>query len=220
MSERTSHGHGHRPFLPALGKHLPVRFYDTLGTVMGAPRLYRAVASAADHLGTQPLVVDVGSGSGALLRTVGRLRPDARLLGVDPDERMLGTARRKAARSRHAAVRAARWELGYAQELPLDDGSVDLVCSSLMFHHLDPEGRTAMLGEVRRVLRGGGELVLADFDGGRGGIPGVFLRDSPLIAFGPGEVRGLVSAAGFTVTATRQVPLLLGGVEVLRAVVQ
>jgi SAM-dependent methyltransferase len=217
MSERISHGHGHRQFLPALGKHLPVRYYDALGLVMGAPRMYRAVASAADHLGPRPLVLDVGSGSGALLRAVGGRRPDARLLGVDPDERMLGTARRKAARSRNSAVRAARWELGYAQELPVDDGSVDLVCSSLMFHHLDPDGRPAMLAEVRRVLRPGGELVLADFDGSRGWLSGTFLRDSPLLAFGPGDVQALVEAAGFTVTATRQVSLLLGGVEILRA---
>jgi ubiquinone/menaquinone biosynthesis C-methylase UbiE len=219
MSERTSHGHGHRPFLPALGK-LPVSYYDALGLVLGAPRMYRAIASAADHLGAGPLVLDVGSGSGALLRTVGRRRPDARLLGVDPDERMLAQARRKAARSRHAAVRAARWELGYAQELPVGDDSVDLVCSSLMFHHLDPESRPAMLAEVRRVLRPGGVFVLADFDGSRGGIPGPFLRDSPLLAFGPGEVRGLLEVGGFVVTGVRRVRLLLGGVEVLVAAVQ
>jgi len=220
MSERTSHGHGHRPFLPALGKHLPVRFYDVLGGLLGAPRMYRAIAAAVGAGGPGSFVVDVGSGSGALLRTIGRSRPDARLLGVDPDDRMLATARRKAARSRHAAVRAARWERGYAQELPAADGSVDVVCSSLMFHHLDPDGRTEMLAEVRRVLRPDGELVLADFDGSSGGIPGSFLRDSPLLAFGPGEVQALVEAAGFTVMATRHVRLLLGGVEILRATVR
>jgi ubiquinone/menaquinone biosynthesis C-methylase UbiE len=217
MSERTSHGHGHRPFLPALGEHRPVGFYDVLGVLLGAPRMYRAIASAAAQSAPQALVVDVGSGSGALLRTLGALRPDARLLGVDPDERMLDQARRKATRSRHAAVRAARWERGFAQELPLADGSADLVCSSLMFHHLEPEGRTEMLAEVRRVLRPGGQLVLADFDGSRSRVAGVFFRHSPLRAFGPGDVRALLEAAGFTVTATRQVRLRLGGVEILRA---
>jgi SAM-dependent methyltransferase len=210
------HGHGHRSFLPALGEHRPPVFYDALGRLIGAPRMHAAVAEVADlDASSQATVVDVGCGTGALLRRVGRDRPGVRIVGIDPDERMLTTARRKAARSRDRAVRDARWERGYAQEVPVADGSCDLVLSSLMFHHLDVAGRAEMLTEVRRVLRPGGALVLADFDGTPGPLP--LRRRSPVLAFGPGELQTLLAEAGFVVRGERRLRLLVGGLAVLRA---
>lgn len=208
MDDATSHHHQHRPFLPALGEHRPVAFYDALAVLAGAHRVYAAVATEAAGGGT---VVDVGCGSGALLRRVGRVEPGAALVGVDPDERMLRAARRKVARSRHAAVRGTRFERGYAQEVPAADGSVDRVLSTLMFHHLDAADRPAMLAEVRRVLRPGGAFVLADFDGG-----GPHGR-SPLHTFGPGDLAALLDREGFAVRRQRRVRTLLGVVTVLRA---
>ena len=201
----------HRHFLPALGEHRPVALYDVLARLAGASRMYAAVAGAA-AVGPGATVVDVGCGSGALLRRVGRDHPDVHLLGVDPDERMLRTARRKAGRSRDESVREARFERGYAQEIPAGDDTVDHVLSSLMFHHLDGEGRTAMLAEVRRVLRPGGALVLADLDGG-----GPHRRRSPMHAFGPGDLQDLLLGAGFAVRSERRVRTLFGRVVVLRA---
>lgn len=201
----------YRHFLPALGEHRPVFFYDALGLLIGAPRLYAAVAdTAAAEAGAT--VVDLGCGSGALLRRVGRGRPDLTLIGIDPDERILRTARRKAARSRDRAVREARFERGYAQEVPAGDATCDRVLSTLMFHHLDADGRAAMLAEVRRVLRPGGALVLADFDGG-----GPHGRRSPLHAFGPGDLQALLADNGLAVRAERRARLLPGRVVVLRA---
>ncbi|WP_281688863.1 class I SAM-dependent methyltransferase [Pseudonocardia thermophila] len=232
MSERTSHskqerthgrghghGHGDRSFLPALGHHRSVRLYDAFGLLIGAPWVYAAAAKAARLDGAgPPVVVDVGCGSGQLLRRVGREHPEARLVGVDPDERILAIARRAALRSRDVAVRTARWEVGYAEDLPLADGSVDRVLSSLMFHHLEPLGRTAMLSEVRRVLRPGGELVLADFDGSPGRLPAVGpLRNLPMAVFTPGEVPQLLADGGFTVVDQQRVRLVIGGVSVWRA---
>ncbi|HEY8588368.1 MAG TPA: class I SAM-dependent methyltransferase [Naasia sp.] len=201
----------HRHFLPALGEHRPVALYDVLARLAGASRMYAAVAGTA-AVGPGATVVDVGCGSGALLRRVGRDHPDVHLLGVDPDERMLRTARRKAARSRDRSVREARFERGYAQEVPAGDGTVDRVLSSLMFHHLDAEGRTAMLAEVRRVLRPGGALVLADFDGGD-----PHRRRSPMHAFSPGDLQDLLTGAGLAVRSERRVRTLFGRVVVLGA---
>jgi ubiquinone/menaquinone biosynthesis C-methylase UbiE len=129
---------------------------------------------------------------------------------------MLDTARRKAARSPHPAVRDARWERGYAEEIPVGDGSADQVLSSLMFHHLEPAGRTAMLAEVRRVLRPGGTLVLADFDGSRGLLRGAGPH-SPMTVFGPGDLQALLADAGFAVRSASSVRLLIGGTAVLWA---
>jgi len=225
MDERTSHsaghGHHHRQFLPAMG-HRSVRFYDGFGLLVGAPRMYAAVAAAADLDGARDAcVVDVGSGSGQLLRRIGRARPGTRLVGVEPDERMLAAARRAAARSRSATVRAIRWERGYAEEIPMADGTVDRVLSSVMFHHLDADARTAMLAEVRRVLRPDGALVLADFDGSPCLLPfGKSLHAGPMSAFGQGDLQALLTEAGFTIRAQRHVRLLIGGVAILSAAPQ
>ncbi|MGI5132759.1 class I SAM-dependent methyltransferase [Pseudonocardia sp. CA-107938] len=226
MSERTSqhghghgHGHGHRPFLPAMGERRSVRFYDVFGLLVGGPRMYRAVAGATRLDDTRaPVVLDVGCGTGQLLRRVGRVHPDAQLVGIDPDDRMLDAARRSAARSRVPAIRTARWGRGYAQDLPAGDGTVDRVLSSVMFHHLDADARGEMLAEVRRVLRPDGALVLADFDGSPGRIPLTRrMRHSPMAAFGPGEVAALLTAAGFTIRSREHVQLLIAGVEILYA---
>jgi ubiquinone/menaquinone biosynthesis C-methylase UbiE len=106
-------------------------------------------------------VLDVGCGTGNLLLALGARRRDLDLTGIDPDPKALSRATRKARR----AGTTVRWDRGYADALPYPDGSVDRVFSSLMLHHLDPPVKDAMLAEVRRVLRPGGALVLADLDG-------------------------------------------------------
>jgi len=47
--------------------------------------------------------------------------------------------------------------------LPYEDGSIDLVLSTLFFHHLDPEPKRQTVREIARVLRPGGELHVADW---------------------------------------------------------
>ncbi len=86
--------------------------------------------------------------------------PAATVVGLDPDPGALQRARRKTRR-----VPAVRIEQGYADDLPYADGSVDRVLSAFLFHHLPPDRKRAMLGEVRRVLAPGGVLALLDFDG-------------------------------------------------------
>jgi SAM-dependent methyltransferase len=49
-----------------------------------------------------------------------------------------------------------------AYALPYADESFDAVVSTLTFHHLTPDQQARTLAEVRRVLRPGGRLVIAD----------------------------------------------------------
>ena len=52
----------------------------------------------------------------------------------------------------------------HAEDLPLDDGSVDRVLSSLMLHHIAADAQVAALREAHRVLAPGGSLHLVDLD--------------------------------------------------------
>lgn len=98
-------------------------------------------------------VGDLGCGTG---RVADRLAPwIARLVAVDASRSMLDEARRRLAR--HDNVDLRRGEL---EELPLDDGELDMALLVLVLHHLpQPE---VVLAEVRRVLRPGGRLVVLD----------------------------------------------------------
>ena len=142
-----------------------------------------------------PRILDVGCGSGALLRFVGTLRADARLAGVDPAPEMV-----RAASSPRLAVAQAT-----AESLPFGDGAFDLVVSSTSFSHW--EDRNAGLRECRRVLAAGGALLLAD----------VFTsRSLPTRLFGPGGAAGsretadvAIRAAGFVAPRWRPVLALV-----------
>lgn len=99
-------------------------------------------------------VLDVGCGTGELLRRVRANVPDAVLAGLDPVPEMLDVARDKL--SGRADLR-----VGYADRLPWNAGTFDVVVSCNMFHYIS-EPLTA-LREMARVLRPGGALVLTDW---------------------------------------------------------
>lgn len=147
-------------FVPAMGNDRLLPLYDVIQWMAGVPAMHRALLDAAD-LRAGLRVLDIGCGTGNLVVAVRRRCPDVEVVGLDPDARALDRARRKAARG----GLAVRLDQGYAQELPYPDEAFDRVLSSLMFHHLGRAAKEGMLAEVRRVLRPGGLLVLADVGG-------------------------------------------------------
>jgi ubiquinone/menaquinone biosynthesis C-methylase UbiE len=99
-------------------------------------------------------VLDIGCGTGSQLAIYAE--SSGRVCGIDLSEPMLGIARSKLGES---AVLAK----GNALNLPYAAGTFDLVMSSLFFHQLQPEQRTAVLCEALRVLGPDGQIMLIDF---------------------------------------------------------
>src|SRR5688572_28696570 len=96
-------------------------------------------------------ILDVGCGSGRLLRAAHKRWPNARLFGVDPSVGMVEAGKR---------ITPAELHLTGAESIPLADASIDLAFSTIAFHHwADP---AQGLREVARVLRPGGHFVLVD----------------------------------------------------------
>jgi len=122
------------------------RFFDS---VHGA--MLDLVAASAPGL-KPSAVLDVGCGTGRLLRKAALRWPGARLMGVDPARGMVEMAQRL---TPSGDIRQA-----FAESLPLGDASVDVVLSSISMHHWR-DASQGML-EAARVLRPGGLFCLAD----------------------------------------------------------
>lgn len=104
--------------------------------------------------------LDVGCGRGALLRLVdervGFERPP---VGVDFSPAALRLGRRDALKHGREAVLTA----GTATALPFHDQTFDLVTCGYLVKHLTDAELDTFLGEVRRVLVGGGLALLWEF---------------------------------------------------------
>jgi ubiquinone/menaquinone biosynthesis C-methylase UbiE len=111
----------------------------------------RATLGVAAALQPDPrAVLDVGCGTGALLRLIPDVFPGARRAGIDPSAGMILAADGAGAEMVQAC---AEW-------IPFADRTFDLVLSTLSLHHwMVPD---QALREIARVMTFGGVLVVAD----------------------------------------------------------
>ena len=102
------------------------------------------------------LHVDLGTGTGSLLRTFAPLA--AQSIGIDASRDMLAMAR---VNLEHAGLRHLQVRHGDIYALPFSDSSCDFITIHQVLHYLDDPGRA--LAEAARILRPGGRLLIADF---------------------------------------------------------
>jgi len=103
-------------------------------------------------------VLDLGSGGGIdVILSAKRVGPTGRAYGLDMTDEMLALARRNAA---DAGVGNVEFLRGYMEEVPLPDRSVDVVISNCVINLSTDKQR--VFNEIRRVLRPGGRLGVAD----------------------------------------------------------
>jgi ubiquinone/menaquinone biosynthesis C-methylase UbiE len=115
-------------------------------------RVHRAVLALVAREVAPESLLDVGCGTGRLLRKAQACWPAAQPIGVDPAPGMIDMARR--------LTPGATFYVRGAEALPLPDASVDVAVSTAAFHHWqDP---LSGLREISRVLRPGGHFFLAD----------------------------------------------------------
>lgn len=109
-------------------------------------------------IGAGETVLDVGSGSGTdSVIAAGLCGPGGRVIGVDMTDAQIDKASRLAA---ERGLEQVEFRKGYIERLPVEDAAVDVVISNGVFNLVSD--KTAVFGEVARVLRPGGRLALAD----------------------------------------------------------
>ena len=134
-------------------------FYDTEAadkyrTMMQSEdelKFYRADIIEISRLCISGLpVLDVGCGTGDLLKLLDEAKPGLSLLGIDAAETML----------RHAKtlLPTAKFIIGDAVKLPFDLNSIGALMCTFVTHHLTDIDMRAAVAEFARVLAPGGVL--------------------------------------------------------------
>ncbi|MFI2487342.1 class I SAM-dependent methyltransferase [Promicromonospora kroppenstedtii] len=157
IDPRTPEERG-REFLPGMGRPWLLPLYDTFTRLSRVRPLHDRAAALAD-VAPGESVLDLGCGTGNLSLAVLRAQPAARVTGLDPDAAALRIAARKAARRRVPLTLVQ----GFADRLPVEDGSLDHVVSALALHHVPDEARVRFGAEALRALRPGGRVTIVDF---------------------------------------------------------
>ena len=126
-----------------------------------------------------------------------KVGPSGRVIGVDMTNDMVAKARQNAQQAGFANV---EFRQGLIEELPVDDGSVDVIISNCVIN-LSPQ-KDRVFREALRVLKPGGRLMVSDVVLERDLPPEILERADVIIGCVGGaslrsEYLGLIEAAGF-----------------------
>ena len=145
--------------IPPLGYHWLTRFNDPIVRVTTRENTFRRALLQQIAPRPHDQVLDLGCGTATLTIMLAKAYPLTAVTGIDADARVLAIAGDK---TRRAGV-VVSFERGDSSRMPFSNASFDRVVSSLFFHHLTRGEKLATLAEVRRVLKPGGELHVADW---------------------------------------------------------
>lgn len=146
-----------RPDLVELGRYSPEELAglpaDAVEHAMGCgnPLAFAGVKEGE-------VVLDIGSGAGIDVLLASKIvGPSGRVIGLDFTPEMIARAQENAAR---AGVANVEFRFGDAEQMPLEDNSVDWVISNCVIN-LAPDKRK-VFSEVFRVLKPGGCVSISD----------------------------------------------------------
>lgn len=133
--------------------------YDWGIRLLTLGRLNEAYDRLASHIKRGQRVLDLGCGTGAL--TLRAAQRGAKVRGIDVNPQMLDIAQRKASEA-NLTGNIELCEMGVAELGNEASESYDVVMSGLCFSELTEDELTFALREIKRVLKPGGLLLVAD----------------------------------------------------------
>ena len=113
------------------------------------------IADLVERVGAGGLLVDLACGTGQVALPVAPHYDDVLAVDLEPDMVEVGSAA-----ARRAGITNVRWQLGRAEELAIDPGTVHVVTIANAFHRLD---RPLLAARAKSWLRPGGSLVVLGY---------------------------------------------------------
>lgn len=170
--------------------------YDTSDYSKYPRECYPFVLNAINNIHFNK-ILDLGCGTGIILKEISSKNSSVELFGLDLSENMLAQATRRLGT-------AAKLTVGDAENLPYLDNTFDLVCCVESFHHY-PNPKKA-LSEINRVLKKGGLFLLCDTwtSSPLRQIMNFFIRfsnDGDVHIYSENEIKRLLTATGFNMVS-------------------
>jgi len=168
-------------------------FFDSVAGRLGRDyvpgKSWKSLAEAFLRLLPPMVIADLGAGDGSFALLLAQAA--THLIAVDSSQKMLDVAREQAVRN---GVVNMEFRLGDMEELPIDDGAVDLALFSQSLHHAGHPERAVR--EAWRILRPGGRIVVLDLAKHRFEEARELYADEWL-GFSEVEIESMLSNAGF-----------------------
>ena len=168
----VAYAHQEESYKPPLAYHLLTPFYDALVGLTCREDIFRPALISQANVLPENRVLEVGCGTGSLSLALKMTAPESYLTCFDPDQESLDRAASKFESHGYHINRPGVQSnddkvvtivQGFGQAMPFPDQSFDCVISSLMFHHLNSTNKLKTLQEMKRVLKPGGKLHIADW---------------------------------------------------------
>ena len=208
-------------YIPALSFDFLTPFYDVVVKWMTRETVFKEKLARQIEIIPNGRLLDLACGTATLTIALKEKLSQAEIHGLDGDAKILGIARRKAA----ANGTEINFTEGFSIALQYPDEYFDAVVSSLFFHHLTSENKLKTLLEVRRVLKSGGTLHVADW--GKPANPFMKLASMPVQWFDgatttdsyQGKLPELMAETGFAdINETGSFGTVFGTLRLHRAV--
>jgi ubiquinone/menaquinone biosynthesis C-methylase UbiE len=136
--------------------------YDLFGILMESKARQRALDIAAIKNGEK--ILEVALGTGLNFVEILKRNPLGWVEGVDISTKMLGRARRRISKTGHQNYTLYLCD---CRHLPFEDGTFDIIMNQYMFDIFPVEDFIPILLEFKRVLKGGGRIVLVNMTKGK-----------------------------------------------------
>ena len=168
-------------------------YFDELAGKFGRKyvpgRSWKALSEALLKILNYDTVADLGAGEGTLAQLLAQRA--SKVIAVDHSPKMVEFGTKLA---KDHELPNLEYRLGDIEEIPIDDGTMDLVIFSQALHHAERPARA--LAEARRIAKPGGTLVILDllrhtFDKARE------LYADTWLGFPEAELAEMIEAAGF-----------------------
>lgn len=148
-------------FIPALGRNELTWAYDSAVALLTREVKWRGMLIATLDPQQGDVIVDIGCGTATLAIMIKRRCPHVRVIGIDPDPRVLAIARRKMIKA-GVTLELIQGDAHRLADL-VHHAHPNKVVSSLVFHHLSIAEKRSAFAAIFSALKSGGRLALADY---------------------------------------------------------